>query len=96
MSLRNLSRVCAGAQASQSAPDLRPGLFKIKRVSSLRNSDLPVVLFDKVRLHFLTGFDQGFGCRHSPLSAHKIRILPGLDLFGQILYLLPQFADRVL
>jgi hypothetical protein len=96
MSLRNVSRIAAGAQASQSAPDVNSKLVQVKGVPPLDNSGLSVFLLNKAYLHFLTGSDQAINLHHLFAATRKICILPGLDLPAQFFCLPPQVTNRFL
>ncbi|MEM9551398.1 MAG: hypothetical protein AAGA05_09495 [Pseudomonadota bacterium] len=95
-SLRNASLTAASAQASQSAPDLKSGVFEIKGVSALDNSGLSVSLLDKARLHFLAGPDQPFGGQDLLVTGLQVRILPGSDLFFQAFDVVSELANGIL
>ena len=96
ISLRNSSRIRAGAQASQAAPDLKPGPVEVESIAPPNDSRLSVLLLDKTLLHVLAGPDQLYQLLHLPVASGQIGIPPRLDPPLQVFRLPPQIANRIL
>ena len=91
-SFRNLSRVCASAEASQAAPDLIACCVKVESIVSVDFKSLPILLRKSfLRLH----------CHSQPraqvaknLTRLGICDVPGLNPFLQVSYI-PRKAAQV-